>query len=384
MVRLDLLIFGYVTITVSETDKCALADILLKNGIAATLNKKGEFIIPYRKVKSVLMLFGDKIEYSSSEPRGIFPFFHRHKHRYGAFLGIICFAILLFLSADTVWDIRIEGAEMGQETAIMDELYDAGLYVGKRWSKINKSQVEINAVSDSENIAWINVNRRGGVAYVKVSDKIIYPDDGEVKGTANIVATRDCVIEEVIVERGYAMVKKGESVKEGDLLISGVIPTELGGGFCYASGVVVGRYDEKIEVFTDKTKLGKVYTDKIHTEISVKFFGKKVNIFKSYRQYACDCDIIEENRDFQLYKKLPISISVTYIMPYATKETELAEDEQVKITSQLLAEALVDFLRDKEPKRLVTHGEFLQEGYSMFCDVTVSSSVGKIQEFDVE
>ena len=384
MVRLDLLLFGYVTVTVNEMDKCALADILLKNGIASTLTGKGAFTIPYRKEKSILKLFGDKIEYTLSEPRGIFPFFHKHRRRYGAFLGIICFVFLLLLSADTVWDIRIEGADADKEVAILEELSGAGLSIGKRWSKINKSQVEINAVSNSENIAWINVNRRGGVAYVKVSDKIIYQEDAEEEGTANIVASRDCVIEEIIVERGYAMVKKGESVKAGDLLISGVIPTELGGGFCYASGVVIGRYNEEIEVFTNKTKVSKVYTDKIHTEISVKIFGKRVNIFKRYRQCASDCDIIEENRDLQLYKKLPISISKTYAMPYTTNETELSEDEQVKISSRILQEALVDFLYDKEPKRLVTNGEFSSEGYSMVCDVTVSSSVVKIQEFEVE
>lgn len=384
MVRLDLFVFGCVTVTVDKSDRCAAADILLKNGIGSTLNSEGEFIIPYRKKEKISKLFSLKIDYSISEAKGIYPFLYKQRHRYGAFLGIICFALLIFLSADIVWDIRIEGAEKGKEAVILEELSDAGLSVGKRWSKIDKSKVEINAVSDSENIAWLNVNRRGGVAYVKVSDKILYQEGEENCGTANIVASRDCVIEEIIVERGYAMVKKGESVKAGDLLISGVIPTELGGGFCYASGVVIARYNEKIEVITDNTKESKTYTDKILTGMSVNIFGKRINIFKRYRQYAGDCDIIEEKRDLRLYKKLPISISKNYAMPYETKETELSKDEQIGLCSELLKTKLNDFLSDKEAKRLVTQGEFLSDGYRMFCDVTVSSSVGKIQEFEVE
>ena len=384
MVRPDLLLFGYVTVTVAEADKSAAADILLKNGVSATINAYGEFIIPYRKKENILRLFSGSLEYSLSQPQGLFPLFYKHRHRYGVFLGIILSVFLIFLSADTVWDIRIEGIDAARESAVLEELSDAGLSVGNRWSRINKSEVEIQALSKSENIAWININRRGGVAYVKVSDKILYQDGEEPSGTANIVAARDCVIEEIIVERGYAMVKKGESVKAGDLLISGVIPTELGGGFCYASGVVIGRYDEKIEVFTDKTVRNKAYTDRILVNMSVNIFGRETNIFKKYRQYGESCDIIKEKRDLKLYKKLPISICKTYAMQYEVKENELSEDEQVKLTSQLLSERLTDFLSDKEAKRLVTHGELSPEGYKMVCDATVSSAVGKIQEFEVE
>ena len=384
MVRVDLLIFGYCFVTVEDKDKGVASDILLKNGIGATVDVNGTFIIPYSKRDTVVKTFGDKVSYSISSGRGLLPLLLKNRDRFGVLLGIICFAFLMLLSSDTVWDVRIEGIDRESENDVLEELSDAGLSIGKRWSKINRSQIETNLLAESEKISWININRRGNVAYVKVSDKIIWEEKEEQKSTANIVALRDCVIEEIRVENGYPMVKKGESVKAGDLLISGVIPTELGGGFCYASGVVIGTYNEKIEVVTNNVITEKEYCERSLLSVSLNVFGHKINIFKRYGHYDDMCDIIEEKKDLQLYKKLPVSISKTYVIPYKTESRELSEDECVGICSRELKEKLSVFLADKDTKRLVTKGEFLSDGYRMFCDATVSSPVGKIQEFEVE
>ena len=173
MVRPDLLLFGFCSVTVSEKDRGAAMNILLKNGIGAALNRNGEFIISWRKKEKVTKLFSEKVDFSISEPRGVCPFLYAKRKRYGIILGIICFAFLLFLSADTVWDVRIDGAAAGDEEYVRADLEKAGLSVGKRWSKINRSQLEINALDISEHISWVNINRRGGVAYVKVRDKIV-------------------------------------------------------------------------------------------------------------------------------------------------------------------------------------------------------------------
>ena len=384
MVRADLLLFGYCTVSVCAEDKGAAADTLLKNGISASFNRNGDFIIPYRKREKVQKALGGKIKYSVSQPRGFFAFLIKNRHRYGAFLGIIVFAFLIFLSTDTVWDVRIEGAAEGSEDAVLEELSAAGLSVGKRWSKLDRSRVEINTLAASDSIAWININRRGSVAYVKVSDKKIYQEGEDAQGTANIVAARDCVIEEISVVRGYPMVKKGESVKAGDILISGVIPTELGGGFCYASGVVIGRYDDKIEVFSDNTVIEKIYSSREIKDVSVNIFGKTINIFKRYRQYGENCDIIEEKRDLRLYKRLPIAFSKTVVMSYEEKTQELSAEQIVARCTEALKEKMEVFLIDKEARRMTTQGEFLPDGYKMVCNMTVSSAVGKIQEFEVE
>ena len=41
---------------------------------------------------------------------------------------------------------------------------------------------EIDMLMNSDLVSWININRRGGVAYVSVADKIVYEENEETKG----------------------------------------------------------------------------------------------------------------------------------------------------------------------------------------------------------
>jgi len=384
MVRADLFFFGYFLITVDSEDVKIASNILLKNNISAAFSKNGSFKIAYRMREVVTRLFQNKVRYRISNPRGLYGILLQNKRRMGIFIGAALFAVMLFLSSDVVWDVRIEGADREEESKILHELSSAGLDVGKRWSKLDKSQIEINMLSASESVAWLNINRRGTVAYVKVSDKILYQDEEKPTGYASIVAVCDCVIEEIIVESGYPMVKKGESVRAGEVLISGVIPTELGGGFCYAAGEVIGRYSEDISVFIERTVREKVYSEPILSRTSINFFGGDVNIFKKYRHSYGECDIIEKTEHVTVGKRLPISVSKTYIQPYVTESRELSDDEIISLASDKLRRELLIFLKDKEARRMITSGNFSENGYEMVCKTVVSSDVTKIQEFEVE
>lgn len=384
MVRADLLLFGYFVITVDSEDVRIASNILLKNNISAAFNKNGSFKIAYRKINSVIRLFEGKVRYRISNPRGVYGVLLQNKNRIGMFIGFIIFTVMLFFSNDIVWDVRIEGADGEEESKILRELSSVGLEVGKRWSKLDKSQIEIDMLNSSESVAWLNINRRGTVAYVKVSDKIIYQDEEKPSGYASIVAVRDCVIEQITVESGYPMVKKGESVRAGEVLISGVIPTELGGGFCYAAGEVIGRYSEEISVSVAGTVSEKVYSEPILSRTSINFFGKNINIFEKYGHSEVECDIIEKTEHVTVGKRLPISVCKTYIQPYETESRNLSDDEIISLASEKLRQELLLFLNDKEAKRMITSGKFSESGYEMVCKMVVSSDVTKIQEFKVE
>ena len=384
MVRVDLLLFGYVRVNVAKDDLSSAVDVLLKNGISASFLSDGGFIIPYRRRDRVAVLFSDRIDFSFSAPCGLVPFLEKSRNKYGVFLGLIFSLFLVFLSADTVWDVRIEGSETLDETSIIETLDKCGLSVGKRWSKIDSSEIETNALAASEKLSWININRRGSVAYVRVNERITHEQEEKPSGCANIVAERDCVIEEIRVTSGYALVKKGESVRAGEILISGVIPTELGGGFCYASGTVIGRYNERIEAFYPDSEAYKVYGERELVSYKIFFFGREINIFKNYRQECGDCDIMEEKESLRIIKRLPLTVCKGYVLPYEEGARALSPDENVAKCAESLKEKLSELLLYKEVKRMKTDGKFADGGYHMTCDVTVSSSVGKILEFEVE
>ena len=149
--------------------------------------------------------------------------------------------LLRLLTAGRVWDIRIEREEGDSDFSsalILEELEEAGLAVGDRWSRIDRDGVETALLSSSSHIGWVSITRTGAVAHVKVREKTKFRGEpvAEEDGYANIVAAFDCVIEEITVVRGFAVVSVGDTVRAGDLLISGILPEEAGGGFCRAEG----------------------------------------------------------------------------------------------------------------------------------------------------
>ena len=185
------------------------------------------------------------------------------------------------------------------------------------------------------------------------------------------------------MEKGYAVVKKGESVRAGEVLISGIIPTELGGGFCYAKGTVLGRYSEKVSVSVENTVSEKVYLDERTVDRSLKIFSLNINIFKRYGHLPQNCDIIEAKEDITLYKRLPISFVRSIAKPYEIKTYGLSDEEMVLTASEQLSKKLVEFLSDKDVIRMRTSGGFFEGKYTMVCDTVVSCDITRIQEFDV-
>ena len=142
MVRIDQMLFGYFRVIVDASDKAKAADILLKNGFGAAFSNDGSFIVSLRRLSVVERIFANKVSYSVLGPRGLYGLFLNNKKRIGIFCGLAVSLILFFLSTRVVWDVRIEGDFEYDEKQILNELSDAGLKVGEKWSSIEESEIE--------------------------------------------------------------------------------------------------------------------------------------------------------------------------------------------------------------------------------------------------
>ena len=382
MIRLDYLVLGYVTFHIECEDVARASDRFLKNGLTIKISKSGKFFVRASEAERVKRIL-DKIPYSVSGVGGLYGLWLRGKRRYGFILAAVITLFLTVLSSDVVWDVRIEGCDEEEKAEIISELSDAGLSVGSLWHRISRSSVENRALIGSDSISWLNINRRGSVAYVTVVPKIVHEIPEEKVGYANVVATVDCVIEEITVKEGIALVKVGESVRRGEVLISGIIPTELGGGYCYAEGSVKGRYSDSVLVEIPSSVTEKVYTKEKTGRVSVEFFGFPINIFKIYGNSEKMCDIIEKKQDITLAgDRLPLSYTVTTLCEYEEYTRTLSADEMTAMAAEALNAALLDRLSASDLMGIRCGGEFSADGYSMWADVIVRGDVNKTQEFE--
>ena len=381
--RIDLLIFGYRIVTVQESERKELLNLLLKLKISVKFEKES-FLISERDFKKIVPHISGKNCCSVSEPMGLSGFFKKIKKRYGIFSALLVSLFLFIFSSTHVFDIRIEGSAAGNEEKILEELETLGFKPGVSFAKVDKARIESEMLSSSENVSWININQRGNVFYVKVIDKINH-DEEEIKtGYANVVALRDGIIEEITVKSGFPTVKPGDTVKKGEILISGVIPHELGGGFCYADGTVIARYSDEYSVKMPGKEVLKEEKEREISKIKINFFDFSFKILEKYRKTELECDIIKEKRKFVKFfnAKLPISFEREYQVFYENYERSYTEDEMIRIASSRMREGLISELKDKNLLKLRTYGAFSEGNYVLTTEYVASSEIGETFKFD--
>lgn len=380
MVRIDALLFGYRKIRVSEDMLSEATSRLIRGGIISSLDADGRIIVRERDLETVKKaLLG--IELEVSEPLGILGAYRRLKHKKAIAISAFFGALLLIFASSLVWDIRIDGNETLTDAELAATLEECGFSVGDLWFGSDRGRVESEVLERLDEISWININRRGTVAYVSVIEKKQSGDlkEEEKEGYANLVASCDCIIEEITVSSGTAVVKPGDVVKKGDVLILGITPIESGGGLCYADGRVIGRMSEEVTVRVDREYEKRSLRRKRLCDLNINFFNFSINIFKLYGNSVDGCDIIKNVKVFSLFgeKRLPISVSSSYALEYDVR-AECYDDLQLaKIASERLSVKMLAALSDADLIKIRTDGEYTDNGYVMRSDIVITREVSE-------
>ena len=387
MVGIDSLIFGYRRITISPDDLSEVTSILLRNSIFSRINPDGTLTVRERDFEKMQTLFKGRIEFEYSETLGLYGKYKSIPHKAAYISAILISLIFIIFSSNFVWDIRVEGNEAIPDAEIILGLNKCGLSVGDFWSMIDCGCIESSYSENEKRISWININRRGSVAYVKVIERETNEKNEEnLPLYSNIVSEYDCVIEELTVKQGTAVVKPGDVVKKGDVLIIGVLPEEVGGGFCSAEGSVIGRVNDKIFASADRKYEKVIGKNKKIYSVDINFFNFSLNIFKLYGNLTNKCDIIETEKTYSLFSdyRLPFSISVKYITEYFYQESEYTDEELIELVSSRLNFLTIERLSCSDLLRIRTHGNFSDEGYYMISEIVCLSEVSRRIAFNVQ
>ena len=173
--------------------------------------------------------------------RGLPEIWARYRTRSGLWIGFFLVTLLLVMSQGIIWSIRVEGNEYLSEARILALLSENGIEVGSPLRELNPDVAEGNILLAEKDISWISIYAVGTTLNVQIRET----ERGEASedGAANLVALCDGVIERVEVCDGNVMVKKGDVVRQGELLVSGVYDTPAGGTVrtAYAAGEIYAR-----------------------------------------------------------------------------------------------------------------------------------------------
>jgi len=385
-VKADRLILGYRLIKCEDGFAGKAVSLLLGGGIIADVSSEGVITVRERDLSCAVSLLSGRVRFTVGPPLGALGRLRRIECKAGIAIGALFSVIIAVLLSLLVWDVRVEGNVSIPDSEIIRMLEEEGFGVGTLWHRADRSDIENGVLKENGNISWINVNRRGTVAYVRVAESENGAEGGEAEkgGYANIVATRDCIIEEITVTRGTALVKRGDVVREGEILIEGLLPEESGGGFCYAEGTVTGRATESLGVNVERSFTEMTVKKERLFGFSLEIFNFPINILKKYGNSDEVYDIIKEIRTYALFggARLPVSLTLEYERVYSGKEVQRTDTELTAIARQRMNALLAKSLAASDLIGIKSEGRFTDDGYSMTSRVVFLCEVGEVLEFN--
>lgn len=138
-------------------------------------------------------------------------------------LGLLAAAMAMMLLPRYIWFVTVEGNETVAEEEILREAWRLGVRFGIRNSSIDSEQLKNMLLQEIGSLQWAAVNCSGGLCEIRVKERLPVPRIPDHKAVTELVAARSGLICEMRVLEGMGVCAVGDSVLEGDLLVSGIL-----------------------------------------------------------------------------------------------------------------------------------------------------------------
>ncbi|MBE7048991.1 MAG: sporulation protein YqfD [Ruminococcaceae bacterium] len=234
------------------------------------------------------------------EKRGFPILLLRLKKRKIFALGLLTSILLLIFINQFIWKLEIVGCKTVSMTYVTEKLAECGLKIGAFRPYIDEKKLQNQMLIQIPELAWLWVDKSGSKVVVQVKERVPVPEIYDPTLYCNLIATKDGVIDSMVIKNGVPMVSLGDTVRKGDILVSGLILSE--------KGVEPRRLQSEGEVYArvwyEKTKAFSLWnsvkkeTGKKETKRILHCFGKHINLFRQSKTKFTD--YTEETREYEL------------------------------------------------------------------------------------
>jgi len=302
----------------------------------------------FRKLKPILRKTKTKVHVK--EKIGLPFLLYRYRDR-KAFAGgfFLCIAIIYVLSL-FLWDIQIDGNLRITDETILEYLQGRGVKYGIWKNSIDCDRIVKDIRKKYDDIVWVSVSTKGSFLRIHVKENTDSVKEVQEDVTpSDLFAKKSGKIIDIITRSGIPKVKIGETVKKGQLLVSGQVEILNDSG--EVTDIQLQHSDADIIAETKYKyyeELPLKYMKKQYTGKKRRSFGVKQNISKkftfqdtfiSYKQWKI-------GRNFYL----PIYTSERIIYEYKKVPAVYSKEE----VQQLLSLQFEQYLNDlKEEGKLI-------------------------------
>lgn len=261
--------------------------------------------------------------------------------------GALLFIAAVYFMSSFIWSIEIVCPDDELTISVDEALRSWGIKEGIFKYGLDKEYYIDKLLNEYGGLAWAQMEIRGSRLIIELVKKEL-PPELEENIPCDIIASKDGIIEEIIALRGEALVEPGQTVSEGDVLITGKIMLghepdgeEEGSDtlFVHAEGIVRARvwYQKAVKVPLVKTK--RVPTGNSKKSLILHFQNHILNLHLGDISYTLyDKRVLKEvNILPKLGGGLKLNI-VEYIEMEAQKEYLGVENASIEAEAQLLSD----------------------------------------------
>ena len=255
----------------------------------------------------------------------------------------LCFVILC-ISSQFLWGIKIEGNQTITNDLITDYLQENGIYYGMPLSQIPINELKTTIRDTYDEIKWVSIYLKGTNLHIAIKENDTISPNTSIPFTyTDIIASENGIVDSIIVRQGTPMVKAGDEVSKGDILISGKVDiiaedyTIKDTYLCNADGDVYLVYDYPIQEQISLEYLVKEYTGNEIQRKNLYFKNKIIPIPYppiSYIKY----DSLTEIIDYPLnnFLSIPITLKQTTYREYHMIRKKYTNTEAEKLLNEKL------------------------------------------------
>lgn len=317
--------------------------------------------VPRRWRKKVCQLAEQvNCQATASQPAGV-PFaLSKVKRRYGFLLGMTLSVLTVCILSQFILTIEVTGNETVPTAVILAELSRHGVQVGSFGPDIEERVASQESLLNLPELSWMAVNLHGTRAEVIVREKVAKPDIVDRSTPTHVVADATGIITSIQQMEGQAMFEVGDTVIEGEILLSGVIDveeplyaeTDLGYRIVHAEGNVYARTWRILSAEIPLTTEVKTYTGEQYSSWAVTFFN-------DYREFYKNSGISTEKYDkIKTSYSLPLPGGGTFPLGLQSETYQAYTTETVTLNQEAAQQLLETQLLDRL-EGLLDQGEIL-------------------------
>ena len=281
----------------------------------------------YNRLKKLLPEGRYKLNISSS--RGLSLMLYAFRARYCLIAGIIISIALAFFASSRVWFVKVRGCQRVSEESVLNILENCGLKWGASVSGEELDEMEKRLMQELPDISWAGISRRGVNIYAYIKENSELPESTPVNKPADVIAAKDGVVEKVTVLQGRAVVTQGQTVRAGDVLISGeLVYQDLPYQYVYALGSVQARIWYSGEKKIPLKQLQTVRTGNKAVVRKMRVFGQEIfldgeNPFAQYETEESEQDVMNLG--------IPVTIITQTYYETQTREYSITQEEALEL-----------------------------------------------------